>query len=300
MAFQKMIYSLLTIIISFLIIFSAIRVIPGDPVLKILGPQADQKEIESLRKELKIDLSYGEQLSLYLKEMAYGSLGKSLFKGKSVRELIALHFPPTLELAFSSIFFSALGGIFFGWISGLYHKRMPDSTIRILSLLCLSFPIFSLGPILVYIFSIKLGILPVSEWNGLSHRVLPVLTLSLPLGSIILKVTRNKYLEEFKSNWVQVLRAKGMSFINIELRILKVCLPSILNVIALQLSVVLAGTMITETIFDIPGMGLLLFDSIGDRDYPVVQGVILYSTFIYILIFIFTDFINSKLDPRIK
>ena len=128
--------------------------------------------------------------------------------------------------------------------------------------------------------------------------ILPVVTLVIPLGAIVMRVTRNKYLEEASSQWVMVTRSKGLSDVSILLRVLKVCLPTILNVVSIQLSVVIAGTMITETIFDIPGMGSLLFDGIQNRDYPIVQGVIVYSTIMYMVIYFLIDFINEKLDPR--
>lgn len=129
--------------------------------------------------------------------------------------------------------------------------------------------------------------------------VLPVVTLVLPLSSVVTRVMRNKFLEENNQLWVLVLHAKGMHVKDILLRTVKICMPTILNVVAIQLSVVLAGTMITETIFDIPGVGSLLFEAIGNRDYPIVQGVIAYSTVIYMLIYFFVDYLNSKLDPRI-
>jgi peptide/nickel transport system permease protein len=147
-------------------------------------------------------------------------------------------------------------------------------------------------------FSIKLNLLPVSEWGELKHLILPIITLVIPLSAVVMRVTRNKYLEEINSQWVLVTRSKGMGDPGILIRVLKVCLPTILNVVSIQLSVVIAGTMITETIFDIPGMGSLLFDGIQNRDYPIVQGVIVYSTVTYMIIYFLIDFINERLDPR--
>jgi peptide/nickel transport system permease protein len=115
-----------------------------------------------------------------------------------------------------------------------------------------------------------------------------------------MRVTRNKYLEEVHSQWVMVTRAKGLSEFDILLRLSKICLPTILTVVSIQLSAVIAGTMITETIFDIPGMGSLLFEGIQNRDYPVVQGVILYSTIMYMIIYFLIDFVNEQLDPRMR
>jgi peptide/nickel transport system permease protein len=142
--------------------------------------------------------------------------------------------------------------------------------------------------------------LPVSEWGDLKHLILPVMALVIPLSSIVMRVTRNKYLEEANSQWVMVIRAKGLSDVSILLRVLKICLPTILNIVSIQLSAVIAGAMITETIFDIPGMGSLLFDGIQNRDYPIVQGVIIYSTITYMLIYFIIDYVNEWIDPRIQ
>jgi peptide/nickel transport system permease protein len=190
-------------------------------------------------------------------------------------------------------------GTLFGMLSGIHQSKTFDHFARFFSITSLSFPIFSLGPVLVYFMAIKLKMLPVSEWGSIKHAILPILTLVIPLGAIITKVTRNKYLEESKVPWVEFLRAKGMDDRGINLRVLKICMPTILNIVGIQLSVVLAGTMITETIFDIPGMGMLLFESIQNRDYPVVQGIIVYSTIIYMAIYFTVDFLNEKIDPRI-
>jgi peptide/nickel transport system permease protein len=145
-----------------------------------------------------------------------------------------------------------------------------------------------------------LKILPVSEWGDFLHALLPIMTLVIPLSSVLTKVMRNKCLEESKAPWVDFLRAKGMGRGGIALRVVKICLPTILNVVGIQLSVVLAGTMVTENIFDVPGIGTLLFESIENRDYPVVQGLIIYSTLIYMSVYFLVDLVNSKIDPRIS
>ena len=181
---------------------------------------------------------------------------------------------------------------------GLRQDSGFDHFSRLLSLLGLSFPIFSIAPFLIFIFAISLGWLPVSEWGDLKHYVLPCLTLIIPLTCIITRVTRNRCLEEKESTWITVLLAKGLSSLQINLRLFKACLPTILHTSSLQLSVVLAGTMVTESIFDIPGMGSLLLESIQNRDYPLVQGIVAYSTIIYVIIFFLTDYLVYYVDPR--
>jgi len=297
---KKIGYALVNIILAISAIFWVVRLSPGDPIEKILGPEAKIGDIQKYRTQLGLDLPMGDQYIAYLKDLVHGDFGTSLFKGKEVLSLLSEHFPPTMVLALTSVLFSSIIGTFLGILSGYKKSQMFDGVTRIVSLLALAFPIFSLAPILVLVFSIRLGWLPVSEWGGISHAILPILTLTIPLSAVILRVARNKFLEECHGPWVQVLRAKGMSEKAVLWRLTKVCFPTILNVVAIQLSVVLAGTMISETIFDIPGMGSLLFEAIQNRDYPLVQGLITYTTIIYMLVYFAVDFVNQWLDPRIS
>lgn len=297
---KKISYSIFTIFLAVTSLFFVIRLAPGDPVEKILGPEASYEEIISLKSQLGLDKGVAEQYVTFMSDILTGNMGVSLFKKKEVVALLQEHMPPTIALALISVFLSAFIGTALGVYAGYKKKMRFDNIGRIISLLALSFPIFSLAPLLVLVFSIKLNILPVSEWGTIKHSILPILTLVIPLSSVLMRVSRNKYLEEIGVPWVQVLESKGLSPFQIIMRVTKVCLPTILNVVAIQLSVVLAGTMITETIFDIPGMGMLLFEGIQNRDYPVVQGVIIYSTIIYMSVYFLVDYLNMKIDPRIK
>jgi peptide/nickel transport system permease protein len=297
---KKIIYAIFTIFVALTAIFFVIRLSPGDPVETILGQKTSQEEIIKLQTQLGLNLPLISQYKIFLKALSRGDLGKTLFGAKDVKGLLSERMGPTMTLAAISVTLSAIIGMFLGILAGYRKNRGFDKFSRIISLFALSFPIFSLAPLLVLFFSIKMDLFPVSEWGKLRHLFLPVLALVIPLSSVIMRVTRNKYLEEASSQWVVVTKAKGLGEISILLRILKVCLPTILNVVAIQLSVVITGTMITETIFDIPGMGSLLFDGIQNRDYPIVQGVIVYSTVMYMLIYFLIDYINEKIDPRIQ
>ncbi len=297
---RKLAYSFFTMFIAVSAIFIVLRATPGDPVEKVLGAEAKPEEIIKYRQQLGLDQPIIIQYKNYLVGVVTGNMGESLFKKKEVKTLIGKHMGPTVILAFISVGCAMCLGTMLGIWAGFKRSGFFDNTSRIISLLFLSFPIFSLAPILVYIFSVKMGVLPVSEWGGLKHMVLPLVTLIIPLSAILMRVSRNKLLEEAGEPWVQVLKSKGMNDLQVLFRLTKVCLPTILNVVAIQLSVVLAGTMITETIFDIPGMGMLLFEGIQNRDYPVVQGVIIYSTVIYMSVYFIVDFLNTKIDPRIQ
>lgn len=298
-AIKKILYAFLTIFLAMTAIFFVIRLSPGDPVETILGPNAKGGDILKLRQKLGMDLPLFVQYKNYIFDLLKMNLGKSIINSKEVVDLIKERFGPTLIIAFFSISFSFTGGTFLGVMSGHKKSLKIDHIIRLFTLSTLAFPIFSLAPLLVIIFSIKLNILPVSEWGTLKHSILPILTLTIPLTSVITRVARNKYLEEKNAPFVTVLRSKGLNEVQIILRVVKVCLPTILNVVAIQLSVVLAGTMVLESLYDIPGMGSLLFNSIESRDYPVVQGVIVYSTIIYMIIYFAVDVINQRIDPRI-
>lgn len=295
---RKLSYALLTIFVALSAIFFVIRLSPGDPVETVLGQKATQEEIAKLNAQLGLDLPMHKQFKNYLKGIAKGDMGTTIFGNKNVKELLKERMKPTITLASVSVTIAAFVGIFLGLWAGVRKNKEFDKFSRLISLFALSFPIFSLAPLLVLLFSIKLNLFPVSEWGTLKHMFLPVLTLVIPLSAVIMRVTRNKFLEEVHSQWVTVTRSKGLSEIAIVTRILKVCLPTILNVVSIQLSVVIAGTMISETIFDIPGMGSLLFEGIQNRDYPIVQGVIVYSTVMYMLIYFLIDAVNEKLDPR--
>lgn len=296
--FKKFLYAAFTIFVALTAIFFVIRLSPGDPVEAVLGQKATQEEIVKLQTQLGLNLPLFSQYKIFLLELGKGNLGKTIFGAKDVKGLLKERMKPTVVLASVSVTLAAFIGMFLGILAGFRKNKSFDKFSRIISLFALSFPIFSLAPLLVLFFSIKLNLFPVSEWGDLKHLFLPILSLVIPLSAIVMRVTRNKYLEEAHGQWVMVIRAKGLSEASILLRILKVCLPTILNIVSIQLSVVIAGTMITETIFDIPGMGSLLFDGIQNRDYPIVQGVIIYSTVTYMLIYFIIDYINEWIDPR--
>lgn len=279
--------------------FFCLRLAPGDPIERILGPQAKAHQIDEYRERLGLNLPMHTQYIAFLGGLITLDWGQSLFSSRDVLEIIGEGIVPTLKLAFIAMCLSFFIGSFFGVWSALYKGQKTDHILRFATLLAIAFPIFSLGPILIIIFAIKLKWLPVSELTSVKHYVLPVLSLTLPLSSVLSRVVRNQYLELSHEPWITVLKAKGLSRFAIILRIYKVCLPTILNVVSLQLSVILAGAMITETIFDIPGLGRLLLTGIENRDYPVVQGLIIYSALIYLLLYLITDLINEKIDPRL-
>ncbi len=281
-------------------VFLFLRLAPGDPVERILGPLATEVEKEALREELNLNGSLFQQAKNYYLNLLQMDLGFSIVSRIPVGKLIRKHLRPTLIIGIIAVSISFFIGAPLGAFAAWKKDQLVDPLFRVFSLSLLAFPIFSLGPILVLLFSINWQLLPVSGLLSPWHYVLPTLTLATPLSAIISRVSRNRFLEEKNSPWVQVLMAKGMSPFQIFYRLYRVIVPSVLNVIAIQLSVVLGGTIITEAIFDIPGLGMLLFEGIQNRDYPVVQGLILYLLIIYVSVFSAIKFINQKIDPRLS
>lgn len=281
-------------------LFFLIRLGPGDPIERLLGPNATEQEVLSYKKQLGLDQSLLQQYKFYFGGFILGDWGKSLYKKKLVIDLLKKAIKPTITIAFVSLFFIVLIGPLLGFLLALVQHSWIDHLFRVVTLGSLSIPIFCLGPFLILLFSIQLGWFPVSEWGGIDHLVLPVMTLVIPLSSLLARVARNKFLEESQAPWIQVLRAKGLPEGKIFFRIAKVCLPSIFNVLAITLSVILGGTLVTETIFDIPGVGGLLLEAIQNRDYPITQAVVAYTTTIYMGLYYGVDYLNQLVDPRIK
>lgn len=281
--------------------FFLIHLVPGDPVDLMLGEQAALADKIGLRHELGLDLSLGRQFEHYLHGLSQLDLGISLRTRTPVLDEILSHFPATAELSFASLFLAILWGLPLGVASAVYKNTWFDRLGEGTTLLGMSTPGVFLGPALVYIFAIRLDWFPISDRGGLAHLVLPALSLALPLGAVIVKMSRAALLEVLHDDYMRTARAKGVPPIEIYFHhALRNALIPIVTIVGLQLSALLTGTVITETIFDWPGIGLLLFDSIGSRDYPAVQGCILFIACVYVGVNFLTDIAYGAVNPRIR
>lgn len=297
---KKLLEFVFVLFLSVTSVFFVLRAAPGDPVEKILGPRATIEEISKMQSQLNLDKSVTQQYGFFLKSLVSGDLGNSLFKKKKVANLIEARFAPSFILGFFSVGLSFILGSLIGVFLAIKKNSFFDYTFRVVTILGLAFPIFSLAPIVVLVFSINLNLLPVSEWGSLKHMILPIITLTIPLTTILIRVVRTRFLDDLGEPFVAVLSAKGLGPAQIYLRVFKLSLPTILNVVAIQLSVVLGGTIITETIFDIPGLGLLLFEGIQSRDYPLVQGLVTFIASIYMAVYFLVEWLNESIDPRTR
>lgn len=297
------------LLIVVIVTFGITRVIPGNPAAVILGPQASVEEIAKLEIELGLDKSIFEQFFMYIKGLLHGDLGMSYAYGQSVTELIAESFPNTILLTITSIVLSLLVGIPAGIISATKQYSKLDYILMIVSLIGVSMPIFWLGLMLVLVFSVNLGWLPsigmgsldAGLWDFISHLILPTIALSTIPAATFARVTRSSMLETIKEDYIKSLRAKGLKESKIIWKHgLKNALPPIVTVIGLQISSLLSGAILTETIFSWPGMGKLIVDSISNRDYAVVQGTVLFIAIIYILINLVVDIVYMYINPKVS
>ncbi len=283
------------------LVFFLIHMIPGDPVDAILGETAQAADKASMRKDLKLDLPILEQYGLYLKGFFAGDLGESIVFNRPVLEVILERLPATMLLGGASILFAIALSFPLGIVSALYKDKAPDRLALLASLLGISIPNFWLGPLLIIFFSVHLRLVPASGFGGFEHIILPSITLGSGLAAILTRMVRSSLLESIREDYIRTARAKGLSSSTVILKhALRNSLIPIITVLGLQVGALLAGSIITETIFSWPGIGTLTIQGIRNRDYPLVQGCILLIAFFYVLSNLITDISYAFADPRIR
>ena len=288
------------------VVFLLIHLVPGDPIVQMLGEGATASDISVLRHAYGLDTPLPEQYARYLTGVVHADLGQSLRLHDSVVHLILDRYPYTLALTAASLLLGLVVSIPAGVLSALYRNRWQDRTLGVVSLVGLSFPNFALGPILILIFSIRLGWLPVSGPGTdlpsfLAHLVLPAVTLGLGLAAILTRMVRTAMLEELGQDYIRTARAKGLTENQVVYRhALRNALVPILTVVGLQFGSLLAGAIVTETIFSWPGIGRLTLSAISNRDYALVQGSILAIGLTYVAVNLLTDVAYSVANPRMR
>lgn len=288
------------------VVFLLIHLVPGDPIVQMLGEGASPADIQGLRHSYGLDRPIGEQYMRYWTGIAHGDFGQSLRMHDSVLHLILQRYPYTLALTVVAMLLGASLAIPAGVASARRRDRWPDRTLGIVSLVGLSFPNFALGPILIVVFSIGLGWFPVSgagvgSADFFRHLILPSVTLGLGLAAILTRMVRTSMLEELGQDYIRTARAKGLSETAVVYRhALRNALNPVLTVLGLQFGSLLAGAIVTETIFSWPGIGRLTLSAISNRDYALVQGCILAVGLTYVLVNLITDSIYALADPRMR
>src|SRR5438477_1893648 len=284
------------------VVFLLIHVVPGDPIQQMLGEGAAAADIQATRHAYGLDVPLPQQYVNYWKGVVHGNLGKSLlFNNQEVKLVIAQRYPKTLLLTVAAMIVALLISIPAGVHSARRRNRWDDRVLSFVSLLGLSFPNFALGPILILFFAIQLALLPVSGSGTVAHLVLPAITLGGSLAAILTRMVRTAMLEELSQDYIRTARAKGLPESKVVYKhALRNALVPVLTVVGLQFGALLAGAIVTETIFSWPGIGRLTIQAISNRDYYLVQGCILAIGLTYIAVNFLTDLVYSFVDPRIR
>lgn len=283
------------------LVFSLIHLVPGDPAQAMMGDGASPQDVAELRKTLGLDQPLLTQYATFLRNALQGDLGKSFRTGQPVTTMVAERMPATAELAVAAMLVAIVIAIPLGVVAAVWRGTAADYGAMTFALAGVSIPNFWLGPLLAIVFAVELGWLPVSGRGTLAHLVLPAISLGLALAAILARMTRASLLEELNELYVRAARARGVSRpAAITTHALRNSLIPLLTIVALQFGAVLTGAVITETIFAWPGIGRLLIQSIGFRDYPMVQGCILLIAVTYVTVNLVTDLMYGVLDPRIR
>ncbi|MGO7201165.1 ABC transporter permease [Rhizobium ruizarguesonis] len=288
------------------ITFILVRLIPGDPARNILGTRATPAALASIRAQYGLDQPMWLQYVYFLKNLANGEMGKSILYKIDVLKLIVTRIEPTLALVVSSVVLSVLIGVPMAAIAARNAGRAPDHAVRIVSTFGIGFPPFWLGLMLIILFSVELGVLPVSGYGAtigekLSHLVLPSLTVALSLSTVLTRSLRAAMIEQLKSDVATAARARGMpEGIVFWRHVLPNSLVPTINLLAVNIGWLIGGTVVVESVFALPGMGQLLVRAIFSRDYMVVQGVAMVFACATVLINFIADIVTVAVDPRVR
>ena len=291
----------LTILAMSMVVFVAVRVLPADPVLLLAGEYARPGELEAIRVELGLDRPIAVQYVTWLSEAAHGRLGKSIRTQREVSEIFLQRLPATLELALSALLLGLLLGLPVGIVSAVRRNTGLDRTVRVLAVTSHSTPNFFLGMLLILLFAVSLGWLPSFGMGGWRHALLPTITLSTYVISLVSRVTRASMLEVLDADYVRTARAKGLSErLVIWRHALRNALIPIITVVGLQFGNLVGGAIVTETVFAWPGIGTAAYQAILERDYPIIQAIVLYVAVGVALTNLVVDVLYSKLQPQVR
>ncbi len=284
-----------------LLTFLLVHLVPGDPLEVMLGEAASSADRSHLRAELGLDQPVIVQFGQYLSRLARGDFGKSIHSREPVSRMLADRLPATIRLALLALSIAIVIGLPLGIVAALRANKWPDRLATLTSLTFSAMPHFWLGPLLMMVFALWLGWLPVSGMETSASIILPALTLGLGLSAILTRMTRASLLEVLNEDFVRTARAKGLQESDVILKhALRAALLPVATIVGLQLGGLLAGTVITETVFGWDGVGRLLVESIEKRDYPVTQACVLVIALVYVLVNLLTDLAYSRLDPRVR
>jgi peptide/nickel transport system permease protein/oligopeptide transport system permease protein len=284
-----------------IIIFAMVRLAPGDPAMLLAGEFADAETVERIRERFGLNLPPHEQFIRFISGVAQGDLGRSTRTNRPVLADLADYFPNTLELALAATLIALVIGVGAGILSALKPNSWLDAGVMMVSLIGVSMPVFWFGLLAILYFSVDLGWFPVAGRGTAAHLVLPAITLGVSSMAVIARMTRSSMLEVLGQDFVRTARAKGAPQRSVVFRhALRNALVPVITIGGLEFGALLAGAVITETVFTWPGIGRLLVQSILSRDYPVVQGAVLIIAVSFIIVNLLVDLVYGFIDPRIR
>ncbi|MBS4881455.1 MAG: ABC transporter permease [Peptoniphilus harei] len=284
------------------IVFLLLYLSPGDAALAVAGPDATKEAVDSIRESLGLNKPFIVQYGNYLKNLIFHfDLGTSYHSGRPVTDTLIRVFPTTLKLAGGALIIAIIMGIIFGVIAALKKNTFIDSIITAFGMIGLAMPIFWSGLLLIIVFSTKLKILPASGFSSFKQMILPWLALGFQSSAVIMRMTRSAMLDVLDKDYIRTAYAKGLSKTKIIfVHALKNAMIPVITTIGLQAGGLLGGSILTETIFSIPGIGRLMVDSVKTRDYPIILGAIMLIAIVYSVISIAVDILYGFINPRIK
>lgn len=284
-----------------LLVFAFLHLVPGDPVEIMLGEAAATADLQALRAALGLDRPLPAQLAHFVWGVLRGDLGESIAFRAPVARVIAERYPATLELAIAALVLAVTAGVPLGVLAATRRGRTTDVGVRLVSLVGVCLPSLWLGPLLVLVFSIRAGWFPVSGRGGPAHLVLPAVSLALGMLGLLVRLTRASVLAGLGDAHVLAARARGApEWLVVWRHAVRNALGPVVTVIGLQAGALLAGAVVTETVFAWPGIGRLLVQGIGARDYPLVQGCVLVIGATYVAVNLLTDLLLAAIDPRVR
>jgi peptide/nickel transport system permease protein len=298
---QQLVDTLIVLFGVSTLVFLLLALIPGDPVDVVLGESAQAADRTAMREALGLDRSLVQRWGLFYVDLIRGDLGESLVRRQPVADLLMQRLPATLQLAAAAFLLVLLTAMPLGILAARFRGRWPDRMAQGIALIGVSIPNFWLGPLLVLLFSVWLGWTPVSGNLEPGSLILPAVTLGLSMAAITTRMVRSSLLETVSQPFIRTAYCKGLSETSVMLRhsLPNAMLP-VITILGLQLGSLLAGAVITEVVFAWPGIGSLLVDAIRQRDYPLVQGIVLFIALTYVLVNRLSDLLSGWLDPRIR
>jgi len=290
-----------TLLLVAVVVVLFVHMLPGDPARLAAGPEADQQTVELVRKELGLDLPLPQQFVRYFSHMLQGDLGTSLRTKRPVSTEISDRFMPTLWLTLASMVWSVTFGMIIGIVSAVWRNRWPDRLGMTLAVSGISFPAFALGMMLMQVFSVNLGWLPTVGASTWQHYILPSITLGAAVAAVMARFTRASFVEVIQEDFVRTARAKGLTERRVVIKhALRNALIPVVTMMGLQFGFLLGGSIVVETVFNWPGLGRLLVDAVTQRDYPVIQGLVLLFSLEFILINLIVDVLYGVINPSIR